>query len=133
MTNPNHQLADALRDVTAAMQQAIDEGFRSRMIDADDLVEVLLSVADRLDPPLPATPVTRLFYVATRSRYVLVAADSESAAMVQGTAALADLAESSRTGVPVEIQVVRPATPEEIQLDAWHRQETARSGRGTNP
>lgn len=54
MTNPNHQLADALREVTLAMQRAIDEGFRSRMIDADDLVEVLLSVADRIDPPVPA-------------------------------------------------------------------------------
>lgn len=52
MTNPAHQLADAIRDVTAAVQKAIDDGHRSRMIDADDLVEVLLSIADRLDPPI---------------------------------------------------------------------------------
>ncbi len=52
MTNPNHQLADVLRDVTASVQKAIADGYRSRMIDADDLVEVLLAIADRLDPPV---------------------------------------------------------------------------------
>lgn len=52
MTNPNPQLADAIREVTVAMQKAIADGYRSRMIDADDLVEVLLSIADRLDPPV---------------------------------------------------------------------------------
>ncbi|MFV0442544.1 MAG: hypothetical protein ACK5Q5_03130 [Planctomycetaceae bacterium] len=49
-----HQIADAIRTVTASMQQAIDEGYRSRMIDADDLIEVLLAIADELDPELPA-------------------------------------------------------------------------------
>jgi hypothetical protein len=44
------QVADALRAVGARMQQAIDAGQRSRSIDADDLVEVLLAVADELDP-----------------------------------------------------------------------------------
>lgn len=52
MTNPNPQLADAIREVTVAMQKAIADGYRSRMIDADDLVEVLLAIADRLDPPV---------------------------------------------------------------------------------
>ncbi len=52
MTNPAHQLADAIREVTVEMQNAISEGHRLRMIDADDLVEVLLSIADRLDPPV---------------------------------------------------------------------------------
>jgi len=52
MTNANHQLADAIREVTVAMQKAIADGYRSRMIDADDLVEVLLAIADRLDPPV---------------------------------------------------------------------------------
>ena len=46
------QVADAIRNVTAKMQQAIDEGHRARMIDADDLIDVLLSIADRLDPPV---------------------------------------------------------------------------------
>ncbi|MCA9028762.1 MAG: hypothetical protein KDA86_26400, partial [Planctomycetaceae bacterium] len=35
-----------------AMQKTIADGYRSRMIDADDLVEVLLAIADRLDPPV---------------------------------------------------------------------------------
>ena len=52
MTSPNQPLVDALREVTAAMQKAITEGYRSRMIDAEDLVEVLLAIADRLDPPV---------------------------------------------------------------------------------
>ena len=52
MTNPIHQLADAIRDVTVAMQRAIEDGHRSRMIDADDLIEVFLAIADRLDPPV---------------------------------------------------------------------------------
>lgn len=50
---PNHQLADAIREVTASIQIAIEEGQRSRRIDADDLVEVLLAIADRLDPHEP--------------------------------------------------------------------------------
>lgn len=52
MTTPNQPLVDAIREVTAAMQKAIAEGYRSRMIDAEDLVEVLLAIADRLDPPV---------------------------------------------------------------------------------
>lgn len=52
MTNATAQIADAIREVTAAVQSAITEGYRSRTIDADDLVEVLLSIADRLDPPV---------------------------------------------------------------------------------
>lgn len=56
MTNPTHQLADAIREVTASVQKAIDDGHRSRMIDADDLVEILLSIADRLDPSVGDTP-----------------------------------------------------------------------------
>ena len=52
MTNPELKIADAIREVTVAVQKAIADGYRSRMIDADDLVEVLLSIADRLDPPV---------------------------------------------------------------------------------
>jgi len=46
------QVADAIRKVTARMQQAIDAGRRSARIDADDLIDVLLAVADELDPPV---------------------------------------------------------------------------------
>ena len=48
------EVADAIRDVTAAIQSALDEGRRSTHIDAWDLVEALLAIADRLDPPVPA-------------------------------------------------------------------------------
>ena len=60
MTTPQQHLADAIRDVTASVQKAIDDGYRSRAIDADDLVEVLLSIADRLDPPMSESGGTHL-------------------------------------------------------------------------
>jgi hypothetical protein len=44
------KIVDAIQDVTARVQHAIDAGERSREIDADDLVEVLLAIAERLDP-----------------------------------------------------------------------------------
>lgn len=47
-----NDIADALRAVGARMQQAVDAGQRSRAIDADDLVELLLAVADELEPPV---------------------------------------------------------------------------------
>jgi len=50
------QVADAIRKVTAKMQAAIDDGQRSRQIDAEDLIEVLLAVADQLDPPFGGQP-----------------------------------------------------------------------------
>lgn len=49
------EVADTIRDVTAAMQTALDEGRRSTRIDAWDLVEALLAIADRLDQPVPAS------------------------------------------------------------------------------
>ena len=60
MKNTNHELADAIRDVTASVQTAIVEGYRSRAIDADDLVEVLLAIADRLDPPIEPSEQNRV-------------------------------------------------------------------------
>jgi hypothetical protein len=45
------RIADALRAVGARMQQAIDAGQRSVTVDAEDLIEVLLALADELDPP----------------------------------------------------------------------------------
>ncbi len=45
-------VAEAIREVTAKVQRAIDNGERSRVIDADDLVELLLAIADTLDPPV---------------------------------------------------------------------------------
>jgi hypothetical protein len=43
------QVADAIRTVTAKVQAAIEDGERARMIDADDLVEILLAIANELD------------------------------------------------------------------------------------
>lgn len=56
--NPEHHVADAIRKVTIAVQHAIEEGHRSRMIDADDLVEMLLAIADQLDPPIATDDVS---------------------------------------------------------------------------
>jgi len=52
-----HELADAIRQVTAKVQREIDQGRRSRSIDADDLVEVLLAIADQLAPFVPESEV----------------------------------------------------------------------------
>ncbi len=49
---PEHKIADTIRKVMIAVQNAIEEGYRSSMIEADDLVDVLLAIADELDPPL---------------------------------------------------------------------------------
>ncbi len=48
-----HELSDAIRQVTAKVQREIDQGRRSRSIDAVDLVEVLLAIADQLEPFVP--------------------------------------------------------------------------------
>ena len=52
-TTTQTEVADAIRDVTTAMQTALDEVRRSTRIDAWDLVEALLAIADHLDPPVP--------------------------------------------------------------------------------
>ena len=59
MMTITQKIVDAIQQVTACVQNEIDSGLRSRMIDADDLVEVLLAIADRLEaeetePDLPA-------------------------------------------------------------------------------
>ena len=51
-----NELADAIRKVTAAIQRELDAGRRSSHLDAHDLVDVLLAVADEIDPPLPSRP-----------------------------------------------------------------------------
>lgn len=59
------QVADAIRKVTTRMQAALDAGQRSRQIDAEDLIDVLLAIADQLDPPFggqpPKTTLTRRY------------------------------------------------------------------------
>lgn len=59
-----NEVAEALRKVTAAMQSELESGRRSTHIDANDLVDLLLAVADEIDPPFasqrrderPSTP-----------------------------------------------------------------------------
>ncbi len=46
MTN----VADAIRLVVCAMQCELGSGRRSAHIDANDLVDVLLAIADEIDP-----------------------------------------------------------------------------------
>ena len=46
-------VADAIRKVTATMQRRYDEGERSSQIDMWDLIEVLLAIADEIDPDGP--------------------------------------------------------------------------------
>ena len=50
-----HKIADAFRVVAMRLEDALERGRRSKKIDADDLLETLLSVADLLDPPIPDT------------------------------------------------------------------------------
>jgi hypothetical protein len=56
MTTPEFKIADALRVVALRLENALEEGHRSTRIDANDLLETLLAVADQLDPPIPPTP-----------------------------------------------------------------------------
>lgn len=44
------EVADAIRKVTARVQRVVDDGLRSRKVDADDVIEILLAIADQLDP-----------------------------------------------------------------------------------
>lgn len=46
-----NQVADAIRKVTAAMQRELDAGRRSSRVDAHDMVDCLLAIADEIDPP----------------------------------------------------------------------------------
>ena len=49
-------IADALRKVTATMQAELETGRRSTHIDALDLIDLLLAVADEIDPPFAPSP-----------------------------------------------------------------------------
>lgn len=73
------------------------------------------------------------YYVATLASYVLVEAENERQARAQGLAALRDLyaERRDRTGLAarIEIRTVRLATPEEIELCAWHHESLKREKR----
>lgn len=59
MTNPEFKIADALRVVALRLEDALERGRRSTRIDANDLLETLLAIADQLDPSVgqPVEPV----------------------------------------------------------------------------
>ena len=69
------------------------------------------------------------YFVATMARYVLVKAENEHHARELGHAALhklyADLREHLGREVPINIQTVRPATDDEIELWRWHHEKLA--------
>ena len=44
-------IADALRKITATMQAELEAGRRSTRIDAHDLIDLFLAIADEIDPP----------------------------------------------------------------------------------
>ena len=46
-----NRFVDALREIAAALDRAVEQGHRPAQIDAHDLVEAFLAIADRLDPP----------------------------------------------------------------------------------
>lgn len=50
-TTNDQAIADAIRKVTATIQHELDAGRRSSYLDAADLVDVLLAIADEIDPP----------------------------------------------------------------------------------
>jgi hypothetical protein len=63
------------------------------------------------------TIVTQPYYVATRAVFVLVDAASEAEARRLGENALGELYHARlRRKVPVDIRIVRPATPDEIDI-----------------
>jgi hypothetical protein len=70
------------------------------------------------------------YYVATLAQYVLVDAATEDEARSLGQAALRELRAGS--DAPISIRVVRPATADEIELQAFfdegQARETACSG-----
>ncbi len=51
-----NEVAEALRKVTAAMHQELESGRRSTHLDANDLIDLLLAVADEIDPPFDPPP-----------------------------------------------------------------------------
>jgi hypothetical protein len=71
-----------------------------------------------------------IYFVATRTRYVLVEAEDESTARITGHAALDDLHVDLRRRlgreVPIEIHTVRQATSGEMDLWNWHHEMLAR-------
>lgn len=50
------KVADAFRVVALKLEDAIERGRNLKFVDANDLLETLVSIADQLDPPVPGRP-----------------------------------------------------------------------------
>ena len=55
-----HKIADAFRTVALRLEHAIESGHCDTSLDANDLIETLVSIADELDPPVPTEPTSLL-------------------------------------------------------------------------
>ncbi len=55
--DPNYRVADAMRKVALRLDEAFQSG-KVACIYANQLAEILLSIAEELDPPLPARDPT---------------------------------------------------------------------------
>jgi hypothetical protein len=75
-------LVDVLREVAGSIERAVDEGERSSQIDASDLVEAFLAVADRLDPPIRGT-ANRSQSVVDAARALLEARENQMVTAVE--------------------------------------------------
>ena len=51
-SDPNYRVADAIRKVALRLEEAFQKG-KVDSIDANQLSEILLLIAEELDPPLP--------------------------------------------------------------------------------
>ena len=49
---PDERVADALRKVALAVETELESGRRAGQIDAYDVAELFLAIADEIDPPL---------------------------------------------------------------------------------
>lgn len=50
--DPNYRVADAMRKVALRLDEAFESG-KVACVYANQLAEILLSIAEKLDPPLP--------------------------------------------------------------------------------
>lgn len=57
-----HQIADAMRTVALRLEHAIETGHRGTQLDANDLIDILTSIADEVDSPVanPSSPLSVL-------------------------------------------------------------------------
>jgi hypothetical protein len=51
-SDPNYRVADAIRKVALRLEEAFQTG-KVDSVDANQLSEILLLIAEELDPPLP--------------------------------------------------------------------------------